>query len=197
MGTQRGRALRGVAVTVLALLSVTACSSSGGQATSATPQQQYETLLTTPFSGTGIPGQAAAPAIAPFVYADSGPDKLVGAVEAKLAPDGATVESLTFSVFADAAAARARSFRGRPAPISPAGSSPLKISKGVGWCDSDPTPDGQPGRRSCTVIIQNIVIDSYAGPVDSAPASSSFNPLDADATAQVALVHATKTLSLS
>jgi hypothetical protein len=190
VGTRQGRALQGVAGAALALLAASGCTS----AQPPTPQQQYETLLTTPFGATGIPGQATAPTISAFVFADSGPDNLVGAVQAKLRPDSGTQGKLNFVVFRDAAAARDRSFRGKAQHVPAANSVPLAISKGVGWCNAGPTVDGQTGSRTCVVIIENVVVSSEADPTSG---SGNFDPLQADVIAQVGLVHVIDALKLS
>lgn len=190
MGTGRGRAFQGVAGAALALLAASGCTT----VQPLTSQQRNETLLTTPFGGTGIPGQATAPNVSAFVFADSGPDNLVGAVQAKLRPDVGTQGQLNFVVFRNAAAARDRTFRGKSRPVPAANSVPLTTSKGVSWCNTGPTIDGQPGNRTCVVIIENIVVSAEADPV---AASGAFNPLEADVIAQVGLVHVIDTLKMS
>ena len=161
------------------------------------PQQQYEQLLTKALPSTGLPGQATAPPLSRFVYADSGPDKLVGAVEATLTPGAGTNRSLTFEVYENARAARDRTFRGVASPVNPPDSTPLSVSKGVGWCFSVAIAGAEVTDEQCTVIVGNVVVSTSAtstGTPTAADPTGSFNPLDAQNAATVGLIHVLKVL---
>jgi hypothetical protein len=192
-----------VHISVLAFL--TGCASGPGHVAGTpgargpqtlTPESQYERLLTTPLAPTGLPDQAGPPALSRFVYADSGPTGLVGAVQAQLTPGTGTAHTLTFEVYATAAAARDRSFRGTPATVSPAGSTPLAVSQGTGWCEAT-TDAGTLTDEECTIIDGDLVIRAGAtstGTLSPGDQLGGYSPLDASSIAQVGLVHVRSTL---
>lgn len=150
----------------------TAPSMPASPSLSMTAVQEYETLLTTPLPATGLPDQLSDPPLSKFVYADSGPDNLVGTVQAHLTPPSAgSTADLLFEVFTTPADAQRDSFHGSPAPPATAlpSATPLAVSKGTGFCVDPSYTTGSTVAysdiRQCRVTVGNIAVGACSSGV--------------------------------